>query len=122
MCCGQKRSAIQNSQPTRVAQNVPQHLGNSRAQASRTQPSAPLATRTAPPPKPAIPLTASIHPQAATLTPHSSIGVRYLENSPIRVRGLVSGMSYEFSSSRPVQSVDPRDASSLLNTRFFRRA
>ena len=67
-------------------------------------------------------VTASIQPQAATLTPHSSIGVRYLENSPIRVRGLVSGMSYEFSGSRPVQSVDSRDASSLLDTRFFRRA
>lgn len=48
--------------------------------------------------------------------------VRYLENSPIRVRGLVSGMSYEFSGSQPVQTVDARDASSLLNTRFFRRA
>jgi hypothetical protein len=54
--------------------------------------------------------------------PHASISVRYLENSPIRVRGLVSGMSYEFSGSHPVQQVDARDASSLLNTRFFRRA
>jgi len=57
-----------------------------------------------------------------TSAPHSSISVRYLEKSPIRVRGLVSGMSYEFSGSRPVQPVDARDALSLLNTRFFRRA
>lgn len=52
----------------------------------------------------------------------SSISIRYLETSPIRVRGLVSGMNYEFSGSHPVQQVDARDASSLLNTRFFRRA
>jgi hypothetical protein len=48
--------------------------------------------------------------------------VRYLETSPIRVRGLATGRSYEFSGSRPIQQVDARDASSLLNTRFFRRA
>lgn len=48
--------------------------------------------------------------------------VRYVKNSPIRVRGPVTGRYYEFSGSRPVQSVDARDASSLLNTRFFRRA
>jgi hypothetical protein len=53
---------------------------------------------------------------------HSSVSIRYLENSPIRVRGPVSGIGYEFSGSRPVQAVDARDASSLLNTRFFRRA
>jgi hypothetical protein len=52
----------------------------------------------------------------------SSISVRYLENSPIRVRGLVSGWWYEFSGSNVIQQVDARDAASLLNTRFFRRA
>ena len=67
--------------------------------------------------------TRSVQPRAstATSTQHSSISVRYLENSPIRVRGLVSGMNYEFSGSRPVQLVDARDAASLLNTLFFRR-
>ena len=58
--------------------------------------------------------------QALSYAPNSAISVRYLENSPIRVRGSVSGMHYEFSGSRPVQLVDARDASSLLNTRFFR--
>jgi hypothetical protein len=48
--------------------------------------------------------------------------VRYLDNSRIRVRGLVSGMSYEFSGSLPVQQVDSRDAPTLLNTGLFRRA
>lgn len=54
--------------------------------------------------------------------PYSSISVRYRENSPIRVRGTVSGRHYVFSNSRPVQLVDARDAASLLSTRFFRRA
>jgi hypothetical protein len=44
-----------------------------------------------------------------------------VEASPLRVRGLVTGRSYEFTSSQPVQSVDARDAASLLNTRYFRR-
>jgi hypothetical protein len=54
--------------------------------------------------------------------PLASVSITYQENSPIRVRGPVSGRFYEFSGSRPVQQVDARDASSLLNTRFFRRA
>jgi hypothetical protein len=58
----------------------------------------------------------------AITMPHASIGLRYQENSPIRVRGSVTGIYYEFSGSRAVQPVDARDASSLLNTRFFRRA
>jgi len=48
--------------------------------------------------------------------------VRYLEQSPIRVRGLYSGRFYEFSGQHPVQGVEVRDAASLLGTRFFRRA
>ena len=35
----------------------------------------------------------SLSPPAPISTPQSSVSVRYLENSPIRVRGLVSGMS-----------------------------
>jgi hypothetical protein len=52
---------------------------------------------------------------------YAQVSVRYLENSPIRVRGPVTGQQYEFSGSRPVQPVDARDASLLLQTRFFRR-
>jgi len=60
--------------------------------------------------------------QTSATTAPSSINVRYLEKSPIRVRGSVSGMFYEFSGPRAVQQVDARDAASLLNTRFFRCA
>jgi hypothetical protein len=48
--------------------------------------------------------------------------IRYLGDASIRVRGLASGRSYEFSEVQAVQNVDTRDASSLLSTRFFRRA
>ena len=125
MCCGQKRTELRNSQAPGTSRTVPQYSpGNNWAQVVRTQPSAPPLTRTASPHQPANPQTRSIQPQAPTTTstPNSSISVRYLENSPIRVRGLVSGMSYDFSGAVPTQQVDARDASSLLNTRFFRRA
>jgi hypothetical protein len=59
---------------------------------------------------------------APTQIPYSSVGLRYLENSPIRVLGPVTGRLYEFSGSRPVQSVDSRDAVPLSRTRFFRPA
>lgn len=53
--------------------------------------------------------------------PQTWVSVRYTENSAIRVRGPITGREYEFSGSHPVQSIDPRDAGSLLGTRFFRR-
>jgi hypothetical protein len=60
-------------------------------------------------------------PQVAA-DPETSVQLYYLETSPLRVQGLSTGRSYQFSGSEPVQSVDARDASSLLNTRYFRRA
>jgi len=53
--------------------------------------------------------------------PSSSVAIRYLEKSPIRVRGPVTGRYYDFSGSRSVQVVDSRDAPPLLRTRFFRQ-
>ncbi len=53
-------------------------------------------------------------------TPLTAVSLRYLENSPISVWGPVTRRRYDFSASRPVQAVDPRDASALLRTRFFR--
>src|SRR5216684_9232294 len=124
MCCGQKRMELRNSQVPGTSRTVPQYApSNNWAQAVRTQPSAPP-TRIASPHQTGNPQTRSIQPQASTrtATPNSSISVRYLENSPIRVRGLVSGTRYDFSGEAPIQGVDARDASSLLNRRYFRRA
>ena len=125
MCCGQKRTEFRNSQTQGRTRTVPQYVsGNNWAPAVRTQPSMPPGMPAASPRSPAHAQTRSVQPQAPTppSTPQPSIRVRYVETSPIRVRGLISGMSYEFSGAAPIQQVDARDAASLLNTRFFRRA
>ena len=121
MCCGQKRLELRNRQAQGTAPTVPQRVsGNSQPQAVRTQPSTQLGMRTVSP----LPPGSSVQPQASVPISmlRASISLCYLENSPIRVRGLVSGLCYEFSGSRAVQHVDARDAPSLLSTRFFRRA
>jgi hypothetical protein len=51
-----------------------------------------------------------------------SVSVRYLEHPSIVVRGPATGRQYAFSGTNPVQSVDARDASAFMHTRFFRRA
>ena len=105
MCCGHRRSEWQSSQaPTRSIQR-------------------PTLTERG---------KSSVRPVAAAATPNSpgnsqtttgsSVKIRSVEASPIRVRGLFTGRSYEFTSSQPVQTVDARDAASLLNTRYFRLA
>jgi hypothetical protein len=52
----------------------------------------------------------------------SFVAISYLERAPVRVQGLTSGRTYQFSASDPVCEVDVRDAFALLNTRYFRRA
>jgi hypothetical protein len=52
----------------------------------------------------------------------TAVSIHYLRSLPIRVRGLASGRYYDFSTSRPVQSVDRRDLPGLLRTGFFRQA
>ena len=98
-CCGQKREALRDSESS----------------TPRTVPA---------------PVTPPAHPSlGATITPvawagpvDSPVAVRYLERSPVLVRGPATGRVYEFSSADAVQSVDGRDASALLRTRFFSRA
>jgi|GraSoiStandDraft_35_1057300.scaffolds.fasta_scaffold1804181_2 hypothetical protein len=50
-----------------------------------------------------------------------AVMLRYLERSPILVRGSSTGRHYQFSGTHPVQAVDSRDATALLSTGFFRR-
>lgn len=71
------------------------------------------------PPAPARPPAASLphplpRPAAGSLVP-----IRYLERSPVRVRGPVTGFLYEFSAAAPLVQVDTRDAERLLRTGFF---
>ena len=58
---------------------------------------------------------------ASYLSGASAVSLHYLERSPIRVKGNVTGRYYEFSHANPDQAVDARDAEALLRTRFFRR-
>jgi hypothetical protein len=58
---------------------------------------------------------------AAAYAPHPVVTLRYLERSPIAVRGPATGRYYEFSAAAPVKPVDPRDAAALLRTRFFQQ-
>ena len=125
MCCGQKRSQLQTTPaPRRAGGILPSVPANRQGQVVRTRPSPPLQTGTVSPddrvslPSRSVPPP----PPVPTSTPPASIAIRYLETSPVRVQGLVTGRRYEFSASQSVQSVDARDVSPLLNTRFFSRA
>jgi hypothetical protein len=117
MCCGQKRTELRNSEARDPTRNVKQALpSNRRTQVPQTR-STPSWGKEQGAQHLAIAPARSVE-----TTPLPTIRVRYLQSSPVRVRGLVSGVSYEFSGSSPVQDVDARDSSSLLHTRFFRRA
>lgn len=105
MCCGHKRSQIQNHLPQR------RYTLTNRELASAVKGVASPLPRVQPP-------TQVVQ---AVSAPENSILLSYLETAPVRFRGLATGRTYEFSGSQPVQSVDVRDASSLLNTRFFKQ-
>jgi len=49
------------------------------------------------------------------------VDLLYLLRSPIQLRGMATGRLYQFSSSQPVQAVDPRDATVILRTHLFRQ-
>jgi hypothetical protein len=67
------------------------------------------------------PATGRQPPTAKAASAYAAVTLKYLENSPIRVRGAATGREYEFSGVQPVQSVDAWDAEALLQTRFFQR-
>ena len=48
--------------------------------------------------------------------------LRYVERNVVVVRGPAIGIEYRFTAENPVQSVDVRDADSLLRSRLFMRA
>ena len=106
MCCGQKRLALRShSIPA-----IPSNPIRPQATQSASRPVSPGSARiSVPAPRTAAPVQYLSTP--ATL--------QYLKSSPIRVRGLVSGRHYEFSNSRPSQSVDRRDLPGLLRTGLF---
>jgi hypothetical protein len=130
MCCGQKRTQLRNSQTQTQSQSDHPYLpADVQWQLIRTQQSpGPAVSVVSPQPRVNPQVRGVAIPSAAPLAPaqgsdlHSSVVIRYLETSPARVLGQITGRSYEFSGMHRTQTVDARDASSLLNTRFFRRA
>jgi hypothetical protein len=59
--------------------------------------------------------------QAKAVADGSVVNLYYFGRTHIQLRGAVSGQFYQFSRTAPVQPVDPRDVSSMLQTRLFRR-
>jgi len=93
-CCGKARA----------------NLGVSRAAMARTMPPASGAGGT----------TAVTMRPRALAAGDGALGLRYVGQSDIVVRGPLTGKSYAFSQRDPVSSVDRRDAEILLRTRYFR--
>ena len=98
MCCGRKRSTLRSASPS--ASSPP--LRQSAAGAFR------------------LPGTPQQGASSAAMS-HSGVPLRYSRNTPVRVRGPITGRQYEFTASAPVQAVDPKDATALLRSAFFRR-
>lgn len=124
MCCGHKRSGLRsgaNLRPPQVPQGATfrHHQIEPLTLPSSELPIAALAVQ--PEKRPTISPPVGSNRAAAPITkPHFSVNLRYVEAAPIRVRGSVSGRLYEFSGAHPVQPVDARDATHLLQTKFFR--
>jgi hypothetical protein len=125
MCCGQKRVELRNGVTTRTTQSIPQSApGSTPIQISRPQ------SHVQPRQQTVQRYTSGLIPrQSPPITTaetrsnfNTQVTLRYLGQSPIRVQGSQTGRYYEFTSTLPVRAVYARDATSLLNTRFFRRA
>lgn len=97
MCCGQKRTGLRSAPRTETTTPLRQRI----SEAFR------------------VPGAAS-QLLAANGMPQSAVPLRYSQNSPIRVRGPVTGRQYEFRAGHSIQQVDPRDAPALLRVPYFR--
>jgi hypothetical protein len=58
--------------------------------------------------------------EVLSVTGDGMVEIRYVEQSPVVVRGPVTGRTYQFSSAAPIQKVHGSDAEALIRTRFFR--
>lgn len=126
MCCGQKRSQLQSSpQSNRVTAIPPSAQAPRAGQMGQAQPLRSVTGMVNFAPQSRIHTPARglpSFPPTPPMAPNSAVTLRYLDRQPVRMQGPVTGRFYQFSASQPVQSVDARDAVSLLNNRLFRRA
>jgi hypothetical protein len=72
--------------------------------------------------QPALAAHGSMWNPASVALAGRGVQLRYRERAAVRVRGPVTGRSYEFSPARPVHAVDARDVDAMLRTRLFLRA
>src|SRR5215467_9568003 len=109
MCCGQKRSQMQVTLPRTRPLTVPSRPSLSRRSDPGTQ-GAPRSGNTL---RNGESSFAPIASQTRDSASNGFIAMRYVQNAPVRVRGLASGLSYGFSGTHAVQTVDPRDVPGL---------
>jgi hypothetical protein len=55
-------------------------------------------------------------------SPTGTVCLLYSGQFPLHLRGSVTGRTYQFSRVTPVQPVDQRDATSMLQSRVFRQS
>ena len=106
MCCGQKRLLLSGpavlSRPRFVAAPAGALNGQPNFAGGVSTPSA------------------AVSPSPPVSPNPGEVAVRYLRAAPVRVRGLVTGRSYEFPGPQATADVDSRDAPGLINTGQFR--
>ena len=73
-------------------------------------------------PPTAPPNTTSVHAASPTVPTQDMVEVEYLAQSPVLVRGPITGITYQFSAAAPIQKVHRGDTPVLLATRYFRLA
>ena len=111
-CCGQNRAALAQQPP--ASYSSPQ---------TRANPPGPAAFQTASTPTWPPGGTAEHRGASASARPvRRAMALRYVERKGVIVRGPASGIDYRFTFENPVQSVDVRDADSLLRSGLFMRA
>jgi len=59
--------------------------------------------------------------KAQAIAEGAVVNLYYFGRTNVQLRGAVSGQTYQFSRSAPVQPVDRRDVFTMLQTRLFRR-
>jgi hypothetical protein len=111
-CCGQKRAALRSAPPPAVITSATPYSSHAQPVSSKVP---------VPGDRPVTPASAR-EAVSSGVPPYLSVRLRYLESSPILVRGPETGRQYQFSATEPLQTVDPRDAPALLRTGFFRQA
>ena len=98
-CCGRKRQALSKSAELTTSLAAQTLTATNNLDVSRNQPGNAVAGST-----------------------QNLVFVRYLQSSPLYVRGAATGRQYLFSLSQPVLAVDARDVEGFLKSRAFRQA